>query len=210
MKRQKQASRYLRVATLAYKVTQAVLPLYRHANSPKVYTQPQLVASVLLKVYLNLSWRDLEDWLLTSDQVCAVLELEQVPDHTTLYRTFQHLPMAVLRSLNHTLLRWLGVSESVMLVDATGFSPTQASTHYRSVSGRTMPSANIKSHWFDNIGDTFDYTYEVNDETLTIWGGEKGSPAYYKGKWSDDGNTNSGGWVYPDGGGYKSTMTRIK
>jgi hypothetical protein len=52
-------------------------------------------------------------------------------------------------------------------------------------------------------------TYEVDDDTLTIWGGEKGSPAYYKGMWSDDGNTNAGAWVYPDGG-YESTMTRIK
>jgi hypothetical protein len=76
--------------------------------------------------------------------------------------------------------------------------------------GATEPSENIKSRWFDNIGDTFTYTYEVDADTITIWGGEKGSPAYYKGKWGDDGNTNSGAWVYPDGGGYKSTMTRVK
>src|SRR6185503_20788940 len=37
--------------------------------------------------------------------------------------------------------------------------------------GATKPSKNIKSHWFDNIGDTFEYTYEVNNKTLTIWGG---------------------------------------
>jgi hypothetical protein len=76
--------------------------------------------------------------------------------------------------------------------------------------GATEPGKNIKSRWFDNIGDTFDYTYEVDDDTLTIWGGEKGSPAYYKGTWSDDGTTNSGGWVYPGGGGYEATMTRVK
>ena len=76
--------------------------------------------------------------------------------------------------------------------------------------GATEPGKNIKSHWFSNTGDTFDYTYEVDDETLTIWGGEKGSPAYYKGTWSDDGNTNAGAWVYPGGGGYESSMTRVK
>jgi hypothetical protein len=32
---------------------------------------------------------------------------------------------------------------------------------------------------FDNTGNTFNYTCEVDDETLTIWGGEKGSPAYF-------------------------------
>ena len=60
------------------------------------------------------------------------------------------------------------------------------------------------------VGNTLDYVYEVDKDTLTIWGGQKGSPAYFKGTFSDDGNTCTGGWVYPGGGGYKSTMTRVK
>jgi hypothetical protein len=39
--------------------------------------------------------------------------------------------------------------------------------------------------------------------------GEKGSPAYYRGTFSKDGDTLSGRWVYP-GGGYKAVSTRIK
>ncbi|MDZ4720358.1 MAG: hypothetical protein SH847_18035 [Roseiflexaceae bacterium] len=74
--------------------------------------------------------------------------------------------------------------------------------------GAEQPSEQIKSHWFGSGGETFEYTYEADDETLTIWGGEKGSPAYYKGIWSADGNTNAGAWVYPNGG-YESTLTRV-
>jgi hypothetical protein len=70
------------------------------------------------------------------------------------------------------------------------------------------PSEDIKSRYYDSIGNTLDYVYEVVGDTLTIWGGERGSPAYYKGRFSDDGNTCSGAWVYPGGGGYESTMTR--
>lgn len=81
---------------------------------------------------------------------------------------------------------------------------------YDRLFGATEPSADIKSHWFDGEGNTFDYTYEVDDDKLMIWGGEKGSPAYYEGKWSEDGNTNSGAWHYPGGGGYESSMTRVK
>lgn len=72
------------------------------------------------------------------------------------------------------------------------------------------PSQDIKSRIYDLAGNTFDYVYEVEGDTLTIWGGEKGSPAYYKGTFSPDGNTNSGAWVYPGGGGYASAMTRIR
>jgi len=73
-----------------------------------------------------------------------------------------------------------------------------------------QPSEAIKTRIYDNMGNSFDYVYELDGDTLTIWGGEKGSPAYYKGTFSDDGNTLSGAWVYPGGGGYESTATRIK
>jgi hypothetical protein len=69
------------------------------------------------------------------------------------------------------------------------------------------PGAEITSRFYDNLGNTLDYVYELEGDTLTIWGGQKGSPAYYKGRFSDDGNTMTGEWVYP-GGGYASTATR--
>jgi hypothetical protein len=72
------------------------------------------------------------------------------------------------------------------------------------------PSADIKSRYYGTAGETFDYVYESDDTTLTIWGGERGSPAYYKGTFSADGNTLAGEWVYPGGGGYQSTMTRVQ
>jgi hypothetical protein len=72
------------------------------------------------------------------------------------------------------------------------------------------PSEEIKSRFYDNMGNTLDYVYELEGDTLTIWGGEKGSPAYSKGTFSDDGDTLPSEWVYPGGGGYRSTMTRVK
>jgi hypothetical protein len=71
------------------------------------------------------------------------------------------------------------------------------------------PGADITSRFYDSMGNTLDYVYELEGDTLTIWGGEKGSPAYYKGRFSDDGNTVTGAWVYPGGGGYHSTATRV-
>ena len=73
------------------------------------------------------------------------------------------------------------------------------------------PGQDIKSRFYSFLdGMTLDYVYEIEGDTLTIWGGERGSPAYYKGKFSEDGNTLTGGWVYPGGGGYEATSTRVK
>jgi hypothetical protein len=72
------------------------------------------------------------------------------------------------------------------------------------------PSEDIKSRYYGSQGDTLDYVYQLDGDVLTIWAGEKGSPAYYKGTFSADGDTVTGGWVYPGGGGYKSDMTRAE
>ena len=73
------------------------------------------------------------------------------------------------------------------------------------------PSQDIKSRFYSFLdGMTLDYVYEIDGDTLTIWGGERGSPAYYKGQFSKDGNTLTGGWTYPGGGGYEAVSTRVK
>ena len=71
------------------------------------------------------------------------------------------------------------------------------------------PSTDIKSRFYSGSGDTLDYTYEFKGGTLTIWFGERGSPAYYEGTLSEDDSTLTGAWHYPGGGGYKAISTRI-
>ena len=72
------------------------------------------------------------------------------------------------------------------------------------------PSQDIKSRFYSYLdGMTLDYVYDIEGDTLTIWGGERGSPAYYKGQFSKDGNTLTGRWVYPGGGGYEATSTKV-
>ena len=85
---------------------------------------------------------------------------------------------------------------------------------YRSGSDRSPPafgeppSEEVCSCFYDSAGNTLDYVYELTENTLTIWAGAKGGPAYYRGEFSADDQTLSGDWVYPGGGGYTSTMTR--
>ena len=78
--------------------------------------------------------------------------------------------------------------------------------HVRPLGGE--PSADIKSRFYGATGDTLDYTYELKGDTLTIWFGERGSPAYYEGTFSEDGATLRGAWHYP-GGGYEAVSTRV-
>lgn len=74
--------------------------------------------------------------------------------------------------------------------------------------GAKEPGEDVVSRFYDDQGNTFDYVYELEGDTLTIWGGERGSPAYYRGTFGDDDRTLAGEWVYP-GGGYSTIATRI-
>ena len=75
--------------------------------------------------------------------------------------------------------------------------------------GAEAPSEDIKSRFYGSKGETLDYVYELEGDTLTIWGQEKGSPAYFRGTFGDNDRTLNGGWVWP-GGGYTSNMTRAE
>lgn len=69
----------------------------------------------------------------------------------------------------------------------------------------------IRSRFYDSTGNTLDYVYEPSgDTTLTIWGGEKGSPAYCETVLSDDRATLTSTWTYPGGGGYQTTGTKVE
>ncbi len=78
--------------------------------------------------------------------------------------------------------------------------------HERPLGGQ--PSADIKSRFFFDTGYTVFYTYELKGDTLTIWFGDRGSPAYYRGTLSEDGNVLTGAWHWP-GGGYEAISTRV-
>jgi len=129
-------SRYVKVARTAYHLTQQVLPRYSHPKSPHHFTLPQLAACVLLMFYLDISYRDMEEWLLASDQVCQALELPRIPDHTTLQRTFKKLRMLDFEQMKNQLLEEHEVDEESIASDSTGFSPGQASLYYQTRTGR--------------------------------------------------------------------------
>jgi len=131
-------SHYVRVARLALALAQRTFPTYSHPKSPQSYTLPHRIACVLLCFYLNRSYRETEEWLLACDSVRHVLDLTDVPDHTTLWRTFRWLTMAQVRQLLEQLLAALQPTEQVVAGDSTGFRFTNASAYFQTARGQIM------------------------------------------------------------------------
>jgi len=151
-------SRYVKVARIAYHLTQETLPRYSHPKSPHHFTLPQLAACVLVMFYMDLSYRDMEEWLLASDQVCQTLELSRIPDHTTLQRTYKKLRMLDFEKMKNRLLDENGVDEEAVASDSTGFSPGQASLYYQTRTGR------LYQRWAKGI-----YAVGVASQFILAW-----------------------------------------
>ena len=151
-------SRYVTAAKIAYRLTSQALPKYSHVKSPHHFELPQLVACVLMMFYLDLSYRDMEEWLLATDKVCQALGLKRVPDHTTLQRTYKKLRNLDFEKMKNQILEEEQIQEDVIASDSTGFSPGQASLYYQTRSGRTY------QHWFKGA-----YAVGTDSQYILAW-----------------------------------------
>ena len=66
--------------------------------------------------YLDVSYRDMEEWLLATDKVCQALELPRIPDHTTLQRTYSKLRKLDFEKMKNQILEEENIQERSALL----------------------------------------------------------------------------------------------
>jgi hypothetical protein len=124
----------LEVARVALVVARRQLGDYSCPKSKHVFTQPQLMACLVLRAYRKLTYRGTAELLDASDGLREALGLSRVPAHTTLKEfegrvvtppLLDRLVGAVLALL---VERGLVVKE--LAADSTGVEPTAASAHF--------------------------------------------------------------------------------
>jgi hypothetical protein len=121
------------VARRALAIGQRGLRRYAHKYSPKLYTQPQLFACLVLKAFFKTDYRGIVILLEDLDSLAGQLRLRHVPHWTTLQKASKRLltvPRAN-RLLTETLPRLLGRRRRVKRAafDSTGLECGHTS-HY--------------------------------------------------------------------------------
>ncbi len=122
-------------------VTMQSLPMYTHKKSPHKYSFPQLLSCVLLKIYIrNISYRDLEELLLSSESMCRVLGLKAVPHYSTLSRAHNRVSDEQIQRLLEKVVELVATTKIygswVFACDSTGFKEDAASFYYAQRSGK--------------------------------------------------------------------------
>jgi DDE family transposase len=83
-----------RVLQAAYDAACQALPAHRHKFSPKKFTQPQLLACLVLKEFLRLDYRGFAEHLADHPDLARLIDLKIVPHFTT----FQKAAVRLLRA----------------------------------------------------------------------------------------------------------------
>ncbi len=67
------------------------------------YSSKPMVAVCLLKVYFGMPYRDIESLLRANKTFQEILDLENIPDHNTIQRAMEKIPLEYLQHLNDKL-----------------------------------------------------------------------------------------------------------
>jgi len=130
----------LDVARLALLVCRRQLNDYSCPKSKHTFTQPQLLACLILKAYKKLTYRGIVELLDASDALRESLGLARVPVHTTLKEFADRvLSPRLLDTLVGEVLALLvenGLVVREVAVDSTGVEASCASAHFISRSKR--------------------------------------------------------------------------
>lgn len=128
----------VRVVKLALRLARRCMRDYTHQKSPKKFTQPQLMACLIFKAFLGLTYRRTEELLTLMPAVRDAIGLTSVPRFTTL-QTFADDPRTI--EIVDAILAQIGCAVNKAApqdasIDATGLEVTSASAHFLSRAGR--------------------------------------------------------------------------
>ena len=110
--------------------------MYTYKKSPHIYSFPQLLSCVLLllKIYIkNISYRDLEELLMSWTDVREELGLKAVPDHSTLCRAQNRVSNKQIQRLLEKIVESITnkISRAILFAcDSIGFKEDVASFYY--------------------------------------------------------------------------------
>jgi hypothetical protein len=129
----KNESLVLRIASLSMVVSRRHLAAYSCAKSKHVFTQPQLMTCVVLKVYLKQTYRGICDLLAVGDGLREAMGLNSAPHYSAIKKFADRcVTPDLIDGILATILKEVGVDASEpAAVDSTGMDPRIASAHFR-------------------------------------------------------------------------------
>ncbi len=143
------------------------ISLYHHHFGPKIYTQHQFVALLVLFARSRKSLRDFVQYLYESKWP-EWLNLKEIPSKSSIHNHFQRIGLHIIRFLNKSISR---LKRTVnYAIDSTGIESRHASKHYEKRIGRirspflklSILAQSSKPYLIDDYAITDSHLHDVN------------------------------------------------
>jgi hypothetical protein len=136
-----QPDRILRVVHLALSLGRRHMTAYGSVKSRHDFTQPQLMACLVLRTYWKTTYRGVIEQLAVSSEVREALGLTKLPHYSTLAKfADREGVMEVMHAMLATLAEMVDADDESLCkeaaMDATGLPATCASAHFESRRGQ--------------------------------------------------------------------------
>ena len=150
-----------KVLLTAWAIAKRRLPEFSHKNSPKKFTQHQLFACLVLKLFLKTDYRGLVEHLRDCSDLRATIELQKVPHYTTFQKAARRLLVSgnVNRLLDETVRAMMGRKRKVPLaaIDSTGLESHHISPYFiRRRDSKPKPGQTSQYTRFPKLGVLID------------------------------------------------------
>ena len=123
---------------------QARIRKYSCEKSKHIYTQHQMIAIVCLMKYTKSHYRDTIDLIEPMEPIKSMLDLNHLPHFTTIQKFVRRFGEAKIERLIRSLIK--NHRESILAVDASGFSSDYASRYYTfRIKGETFAKHYVKN-----------------------------------------------------------------
>lgn len=128
-----------------YSYAKISLNKYSSKYSKQMYSQPALFTIVALKIYLNVTYREIADFIAFSDKLKRYLGIKQAPDYSTLQKFYKRMPTNMFERITNQLIGNLEIEPKIIALDGSGFSSDYADKYYLKIRGYNVKHF-TKSH----------------------------------------------------------------
>ena len=117
----------------SYNYARIVLNLYSSKYSKKLYSQPALFTIIALKTYLNLTYREIVEFISFSDRLQKYLKIRSAPNHSTLQKFFKRMPTDMFERITTQIISHLEIRPKLVALDGSGFTSDYADKYYSKI-----------------------------------------------------------------------------
>ena len=117
----------------SYSYARIVLNLYSSKYSKKLYSQPALFTIIALKTYLNLTYREIVEFISFSDRLQKYLKIRSAPNHSTLQKFFKRMPTDMFERITTQIISHLEIRPKLVALDGSGSTSDYADKYYSKI-----------------------------------------------------------------------------